>query len=1030
MTDCMVAQEGAARARPSLCPAIGRLFPLHALLMPDGTVIEGNGAALAAEATSTSSVIGKKLWDCPWWSRTPECQAQLRQAVEQAASGDTRDLELPFQLAGNAQRQVQVLIAPLRDNSGRVPHLSVSAMDITACREAEEALRRRAEEVERLLEAVPAAVWVANDPQCQAITGNRQANELAEAVSGQNVSASSLPTARRFFGPDGRDFQAGELPMQVAAATNQDVCDAEVSIVLPSGEKRTLLGNAVPLHGPGGEVRGCIGAFIDVTGRRRAEETLRQSEAQLRLFVEGSPAALALFDSDMRYLAASRRWRGDLRLGERAIIGHSHYEIFPEIPERWKAAHREGLAGEVVRCEEDLFKRQDGTVQWVRWEVHPWRGTDGAVAGIVILGEDITERKQAEEALRASEQRLSGIVRSAMDGIITVDEAQRIRLFNPAAEAMFGLSAAEAEGQPLVRLIPERFRLAHERHMREFARSGRTARYIGTLSTLRGLRASGEEFPMEASISQVQVGGERLFTVILRDITERTQAEAAVRESQARLSLALEAGGAGHWEWDLPSGRLRCDSKCCQLWGGEQGPQCIEDWLAVFHPEERGGADENFHAVAASGGKLRLELRVDHPQRGIRWLLVMGRAFQDENGRPARMSGLAMDVTERKEAEQALREAARRKDEFLAVLAHELRNPLAPIRNAVDILKLQGSSEPAAQAACDIIDRQSRQLVRLIDDLLDVNRISRGELQLRRERVALSAIVAQALEVASPRILAAGQELSLSLPPEPIWLYGDPVRLAQVFVNLLNNATRYTDRGGGIRVRAQRDTTRVAVTVEDTGIGIARQDLERIFDMFAQVRSPETQPQPGIGIGLALARGLVEMHGGRIEACSEGLGRGSTFLVSLPVVDEALCVKPADAGDAGDVGPGMHLRILVVDDEQIVADSMAVLLRLLGNTVDVAHDGVEAIAAAERYHPDVILLDIGMPGLDGYAACRRIREQPWGKALRIIALTGWGTDQDRRQTAEAGFDAHLVKPVDASTLTRLLGGSSAAGGTE
>jgi PAS domain S-box-containing protein len=1028
MTDQMPTEEPAATTGTSQSAVLESLIPFLLLLTPDGTISEAHGGRRDANGSAVRDAIGKKLWDGHWWSRSQEHKAQLREAVARAAMGETQRLDVPQQTAGTPERWLDLQITPLCDAAGRVTHLSAAGSDITARKEAEESLRRRAEELERLLEVVPAAVWVATDPECRTIKGNQRANELCGAAPGENVSATTALNGRCFLSPAGRELSADELPMQVAAATNRAVRDAQLSLMLPSGEKRTLLGNAVPLRGARNEVRGCIGAFIDVTERQRAEEALRQSQEWLQLFVEQAPAALAMFDRDMRYLAISRRWRVDYALGDGQIIGRSHYEIFPEIPDTWKAVHRRALDGEAARCNEDRFDRLDGTVQWLRWEVSPWYRADGAVGGLVMLTEDITERKRTEAALRKSEQWLSGIVSSALDAIIAVDEEQRIRLFNPAAEAMFGVSAAEVAGRPLARLIPERSRRAHEEHVRAFARTGTTARRIGALGTLRGLRANGEEFPLEASISQVQVGEERIFTVILRDITERAQAEAALRESQERLSLALEAAGAGHWEWDLDSGRAACDTECYRLWGVEHGLQGLAEWLAVVHPEDRERVERGFREAGDRGRELRLEFRVAHPQRGTRWLLIRGRTFRDENKGWARMIGLSIDITKRKQAEEALREADRRKDEFLATLAHELRNPLAPIRNAVDILKLQELSDPSLQAARDILDRQSRQLVRLVDDLLDVNRITRGKLQLRKEHVELAAVLAQALEGAGPQVLSAGQELSVSLPPEPLYLDADPLRLAQVFVNLLTNASKYTDKGGRIRLSAQQTGEEVVVKVEDTGVGIAPGHLSDIFEMFAQVRSSALQPLPGIGIGLALARDLVVMHGGRIEAHSEGVGQGSAFIVYLPVVADAATPSPSDRGATSDLRAPTSRRILVVDDEAIVARALAVLLRLLGNEVEIAHDGLEAVAAAERYRPDVIFLDIGMPRLDGYAACRQIRAQPWGQGIKIVALTGWGTDKDRGQTAEAGFDAHLVKPVDASALVQLLGEPPAAKG--
>jgi signal transduction histidine kinase len=379
---------------------------------------------------------------------------------------------------------------------------------------------------------------------------------------------------------------------------------------------------------------------------------------------------------------------------------------------------------------------------------------------------------------------------------------------------------------------------------------------------------------------------------------------------------------------------------------------------------------------------------------------------------------------ENRELLSTLEASNRRKDEFLAVLAHELRNPLAPIRNAVDILRLQGLSDPTALAARDIIDRQLHQLVRLVDDLLDVNRLSRGQLQPRKERVELAAVVAQALEGARPQILSGGQELTVSLPQQPVHLEADPVRLAQVFQNLLINASKYTEKGGHIGLRAGSDATGVTVAIDDTGVGIAAEDLPHIFEMFTQVGPQTAQTSLGVGIGLALARGVVEMHGGTITAGSEGPGKGSTFSVRLPLAVEERLPQSSARGDGHNTETASARRVLVVDDDLAVAQSLSLLLRVLGNQAEIAHDGLAAIALAERLQPEVILLDIGMPIIDGYETCRRIRAEPWGKSIKIVALTGWGTDEDRRRSAEAGFDAHLVKPAGASTLSQVLGDPS------
>jgi PAS domain S-box-containing protein len=389
----------------------------------------------------------------------------------------------------------------------------------------------------------------------------------------------------------------------------------------------------------------------------------------------------------------------------------------------------------------------------------------------------------------------------------------------------------------------------------------------------------------------------------------------------------------------------------------------------------------------------------------------------DEQGQVTGLSIVVEETTARKQAEEALRDADRRKDAFLATLAHELRNPLVPIRNAVEILRYKGPPDPTLHRLCDLLDRQVRHLARLIDDLLDVNRISRGKLQLRKERVVLAAVVDQALEVARPLIEGAGHDLTVSLPRQPVHLEADPVRLAQVISNLLDNACKFTERGGRIRLSVAGDVAEVVVRVEDSGIGMAPDQLPRVFDMFAQGPAAGERVRSGLGIGLALTRGLVEMHGGRIEAQSEGPGKGSTFIVRLPAA------RPLPLPGGSTLEPGRDTkpcRILVVDDHPDVLESLAMLLELRGHDVATARDGLEAVEVAERFRPELMLLDLGMPRLDGYEACRRIREQVWGKNLMIVALTGWGQDSDRRRAEEARFDDHLVKPVAPSALIEVV----------
>ena len=388
-------------------------------------------------------------------------------------------------------------------------------------------------------------------------------------------------------------------------------------------------------------------------------------------------------------------------------------------------------------------------------------------------------------------------------------------------------------------------------------------------------------------------------------------------------------------------------------------------------------------------------------------------------------SELEERVTERTSAleatTQALQEANHRKDEFLAMLAHELRNPLAPIRTAVQLLRLKELAEPHRTRARDVIERQVEHLVNLIDDLLDVSRITRGMITLQLEPVLIGAIVARAVETARPALDAHRHLLEIELPDELISVEGDKTRLVQVIANILHNAAKFMDDGGRIRLSVRRDGQYVAIKIADTGIGIAPELVPRIFELFTQVHSKSERAQGGLGIGLALVRRLTEMHGGSVSVRSEGPGRGAEFTVKLPVMASALAVLSSQRKDPGVIPQIEPQRILVADDNHDAAEALSLQLQLAGHDVRTAHDGVEALAVAQVFEPDIVLLDLGMPKMDGYEAARELRLRPiGGKRMALIALTGWGQQQDRDRTADAGFDAHLVKPVAEAQLFKAL----------
>ena len=451
-----------------------------------------------------------------------------------------------------------------------------------------------------------------------------------------------------------------------------------------------------------------------------------------------------------------------------------------------------------------------------------------------------------------------------------------------------------------------------------------------------------------------------------------------------------------------------------KTWEESIGRTCLElgyePWHAAMH-------DREIDQVAATKQPIRGEVPFTGTSGRRNYDYIMVPVLNAE-GHVEAVAGTTRDVTERRRMEDELRESDRKKDEFLAVLAHELRNPLAPLRNGLQVLRLAGSDEQLMQQARAMMERQLSHMVRLIDDLLDISRISRNKLELRRQRILLADVLESAIETARPLIDNAGHQLSLSVPAGSVHLDADLTRLAQVFSNLLTNSAKYTPPGGLIWLTAEPRADRIVVTIRDNGIGIPPGEQSRIFDMFSQVGAGKTGQSGGLGIGLALVKGLVEMHGGSVYCTSDGAGQGSTFTVELPLAEApaAAVAVPDPLADASRI----RRRILVVDDSRDGAESLAMMLRLLGNDVFTAHDGEEAVQRAAEVRPEMILMDIGMPRMNGLDATRAIRQQPWGSRVVIVALTGWGQEIDRLRSTDAGCNSHLVKPVDLAALLQLM----------
>jgi PAS domain S-box-containing protein len=515
----------------------------------------------------------------------------------------------------------------------------------------------------------------------------------------------------------------------------------------------------------------------------------------------------------------------------------------------------------------------------------------------------------------------------------------------------------------------------------------------------------------------------------VRDLLDaQRDRESALAASEERWRLALEGADLGSWDVDLRSGAAVWNRRHNELLGypADSQPTTLERWRERVDPEDLASVEAAVEQARREHSAFAVEHRLHRADTGeLRWLALYGRFHYDTAGTAIRFSGVSRDVTKHKQLEieregylAALEEADRRKDTFLATLSHELRNPLAPIRNAAEVLTSAKITPMQLRWAQSVIRRQVTHMAWLLDDLLDLARITQGKLRLRRQPCTLRSVVEAALETSRPFLDRKDHELTILLPEENLTLNADPLRLAQVLSNLLTNSAKYTDAGGKIELAA-RVEDELIISVKDNGIGIPTEQLHRLFMMFSQVSPFSARAEGGLGIGLALVKGLMDLHGGSVEARSGGSGKGSEFIVRLPLTETASATPDSKPAELPTAMPA-KLRVLIADDNQDAAESLAMLLALEGCEVRTAYDGQAAVSVAQLFRPQVALLDITMPKLDGCATARALKQQRSGAELCLIALTGRGQEQDKRQTDAAGFAAHLTKPVDPASLRSLL----------
>lgn len=640
---------------------------------------------------------------------------------------------------------------------------------------------------------------------------------------------------------------------------------------------------------------------------------------------------------------------------------------------------------------------------------------------IEALGQEVHRRKRAEEAARQQAEWLRITLSSIGDGVIVTDDSGCVVSLNPVAAALTGWGSDEAAGLHLEHV----FRIVNETTRQPVAnpalRAIKEGQIVGLANHTILIAKDGAHRHIDDSAAPIrdETGKVRGAILVFRDISARWLAEAALRESETKLHLLADTIPQLAWMARQDGHIFWYNRRWHEYTGATPEQMQGSGWESFHDPAQLPAVKERWLDSITSGAPFDMVFPLKGADDQFRPFLTRVNPLRDDSGKILYWFGTNTDISEIKRMEDALRQADRRKDEFLATLAHELRNPLAPILNSLEILKMPAVDADTAGQTREMMERQVHHLMRLVNDLLDVSRVMQGKINLRQEPVELAAIVARAVDIAQPLIKTQNHELHISVPTESLWLDADAVRLTQVFANLLMNSAKYSEPNGQIWLTARRDGGQAVVSVKDSGVGIAPDMLPHVFDLFVQADPASSKAQGGLGIGLTLVKRLVEMHNGTVEAHSKGLGKGCDFVCTLALSspDNAQITEP-ESDNLPQVAPAY--RLLVVDDNQDAAASLAMLLRLLGNQVWIANNGLDALELAATHQPDMIFLDIGMPGMDGYEAARRLRQQAEGKDTVLAALTGWDQQAYRSRAAEVGFDHYFVKPLDPNVLESLL----------
>jgi PAS domain S-box-containing protein len=766
-----------------------------------------------------------------------------------------------------------------------------------------------------------------------------------------------------------------------------------------------------PATGAAPARRGATAAPETSSAIARAEAELRDRESRYRNLVDVSPDAILVHRRDRIVLANPACARLFGVEDPEQLLGRRPLELFhPDFHDRIRERIAGIMGGKPAPRIEERIVRVDGEVRDV--EVVAAAFPDCGEVSIQVILRDITERKTTETALRESEQRYRALFTNMSEGFalgeVIRDErgvAHDFRFveMNDAFEQQSGLTRQAIQGRPMRQVLPH----LEESWLETYCRVATTGAPTRFESYNRDLDRHFSVFAFSPSPGR--------FAIIFMDVTERKRKDDALRQSEQQLRVATLAAEIGVWSWIPGTSEVAVSSNWRQLFGiGPDVPVTFETWRGAVHPEDRDRAARELNESVEHHREFDTEYRVLQPDGGVRWIVDRGRASYDADGRPTIMGGVNIDITRRKLAEEALREADRRKDEFLGMLSHELRNPLAPIRNSVYILQHGDPTSEQTARARGVIERQTQHLTRLVDDLLDVTRVARGKIDLRRIRVDLRELVLAAADDFRATLEERGVTFETSLPYSKVWVSADATRLSQIIGNLLHNASKFTRDGDSVTLSLRVAGPEAQLSVRDTGVGIDPALIPQLFTPFFQAERTLARTDGGLGLGLALVKGLVELHGGSVRGTSAGRGEGAEFVVSLPLIPAAAsepAQRPTPRGAGG-------RRILIVDDNRDAAESLAQIVEMLGHTVEVAFDGATAVERVRATRPDVVLCDIGLPGMSGYDVARAVRAL--GEPVRLVAISGYAQPEDVLAAREAGFDHHMAKPCEPDELLRQL----------